>query len=294
MSTTASQQFEGATIEEALGAAVSTLGEDLRILDAQRVRRRGLLAIRKRERFEVTAAPGLAEPKGFEDVLRRMVERVDDAERAVRGAELADTNTSWWSEADFVVPEPATPHPGDGLDVSRLNGGLTETADPTEVDVRSEPAMATLAAAHGDPMASSLHPGGEAPAHSATTGSIATKPARPARPVVIDDSPVWSRAALLALDLPPALIGRMRCEELVDDLDWVGALARAIGELLETAASVSGPCELTGHGAEAAVHLLRGACDGFRLDSLVIDGRRVPATPLELALAIRALLRSGQ
>lgn len=322
MSTTANQQFEGSTIEEALTAAVSSLGEDLEIIDAQRVRRRGVLGMRKRERFEVIAAPGAAEPKGFDDVLRRMVERVDDAERAV-GADLADTDPAWWGEAEFVIPEPvgAVASPAKPARRGLRRGGRAtatlERGADVEVDVRNPAPVVAPATRASTPTT----PGPDAATATASLveearqvladaiPTAAPTPARPTvpatsnphagpegamsvpQPVIEDDTPEWSRDALLALDLPPALVGRMPCADLEDDLDWVAALAKAISELLETAESISGPCELTGHGAVSAAQLLRGACDGFRLDSLIIDGRRVPATPLELALAIRSLLR---
>ncbi len=272
MSTITNQQFEGKTIEEALSAAVDALGDDLEILDAQRVRKRNALGLRRKPVFEVVAAKrSLAEPKDFEAILQRMADRVDDEERALGSPVEADRN--WWSDADFVVPERpegvSFPDPLAGLDI--------------ELDVRGEPALRT--------------PG--------TSSSLTPPPAPPAPPPPMPQSvmvasavpvevsaPEWSREALLDLDLPEAMINRLP-HDLDGDLEWVAALARAIGDLLETAECVSGPCELTGHGADSAVQLIRGACDGFRLDSLIIDGRRVPATPTELALAIRALLRDG-
>ena len=61
MSTTTNQQFEGSTIEEALAAAVDALGDDLEILDAQKVKRRRVLGVGRKERFEVIATkPSLA------------------------------------------------------------------------------------------------------------------------------------------------------------------------------------------------------------------------------------------
>ncbi len=268
MSTTASQQFDGPTLEQALAAAVDALGEDLEIVDAQRVRRRGPFGLRRRQRFEVTAqGRPVAEPRDFDDVLRRMVDRVDRAERA---ASLDDDGTpDWWRDAELVIPEP----PPAGLDF--------------EVDVRLEPARATSVPTAGDVATAAAGPAGGAPSATATTVLS------PPTPIAIDSQPpAWSTSALLELGLPSALVDRVRPEDLEADLDWVAALATAVAELLETAESISGPCELTGHGAASAVHLIRGACDGFRLDSLIIDGRRVPATPLELSLAIRSLLRA--
>ena len=273
MSTITNQQFEGKTIEEALSAAVDALGDDLEILDAQRVRRRSALGLRRKPVFEVVAARrSLAEPRDFEDVLKRMTDRVDDAERAL-GSPI-EQDRRWWKDADFVVPErpegATFPNPLDGTDI--------------ELDVRTEPALRTQLQ----------------PKHAATASALAPPPAPPAPTVVVEpvmpidlSAPAWSHEALLALDLPEAMINRLPAG-LDGDLEWVAALAKAIGDLLETAECISGPCELTGHGADSAVQLIRGACDGFRLDSLIIDGRRVPATPTELALAIRALLREDE
>ncbi len=239
MSITANHQFEGPTIEDALESAVSTLGDDLEILDAHKVQRRGLLGLRRQELFEVTAArKPTAEPKDFEDVLARMVDRVDEAERSL-GADLSDTDRRWWSDADFVVPTAAP-------------AKRPAPSEPTpDVDLRDQPA-----------------------------------PEKPTR----SGDPAWSSEALLELGLPPALVARAVVTAPKADLEWVTAIGEAIADLIDTAKALSGPCELTGHGAASVVQLLRGACDGFRLDSLIIDGRRVPATPMELSLAIRALL----
>ena len=120
MSTITNQQFEGKTIEEALSAAVDALGDDLEIVDAQRVRRRGALGLRRKPVFEVVAAKrSLAEPRDFEDVLKRMTDRVDEEERALGSP--VDQDRRWWRDADFVVPErPAGatfPNPLEGADI---------------------------------------------------------------------------------------------------------------------------------------------------------------------------------
>ncbi len=286
MSTTTSQQFEGSTIEEALEAAVATLGDDLEIIDAQRVRRRGVLGVGRRERYEVTAARKAAQADAFDSVLRRMVDRVDQAEDRL-GVDLADTDLSWWQEADFVLPRPKR----------------AAAPRPSVVDVREDPERGRAPVAD---------------AHRAAAGYVdvrdgveaaAVRPKRAANPTAVDadvnasggyrasharvanlSTVGWSHERLLEIGLPSALVDRLP-RNLHSDLDWVAALAKAIDELLETAETMSGPCELTGHGQHAVVHLIRGACDGFRVGALVIDGERVPATPMELALAVRAMVR---
>jgi len=281
VSTSTKQQFEGTTIEEALATAVSVLGDDLEILGAERVMRRRPLGVRRRERFEVTATKRVTvEPKGFEDVLRRMVDRVDEEERQA-GAELADSSDQWWPGAEFVLPEEQF-EPYDTIAPPRH--GIPD--GDFEVDVRVEPARARRAAPEvvTERAREVFQSAVGAPAHASV---VVSEP-----PVEVEsDSPSWSVEGLAALELPSALVGRISAAGLHTDIDWIAALTKAISELLQLAGDMSGPCELTGHGAESAVHLIRGACDGFRLDSLIIDDRRVPATPLELALAIRSLLR---
>lgn len=326
MSTATSQQFEGSTIEEALAEAVSTLGDDLEIIDAQRVRKRTVLG-RRRERYEVTASARSGE--AFDSVLRRMVDRVDTAERKLggggaaerklggagaverklggggggterriggrrrrrqadvdlvqpdAGADLVDTDNGWWSSAEFVLPEPV-PAPARTSRPPQMSD--------IELDVREQLARKAMAQnEHTVPT-----PQEEAAAADPAPAPAPESPAQTVLPDTVEAGPAWGSEALLDLGLPPALVGRLTVKELHGDLAWVAALAGAIEELLATAEGVSGPCELTGHGSESAVHLIMGACDGFRIGSLVIDGRRVEATPMELALAIRSLLRDQQ
>lgn len=274
MSTTTSQQFEGSTIEEALAAAVECFGDDLEVINAQRVRRRKAFGIRRRETYEVTATPrATAEPKGFEEVLARMVDRVDSAERSL-GADLADTSNAWWSEAEFLVPEAISAGRERGLGDGSVSH---DRLDPAVFDLRDPGIDPDPDIDLGDGVGS-----GAAPA--------ASPPPRHASPAS-DGRLVWSRERLIELGLPAALVRRVRVPESADDLQWVGSLASAIDELLDAAAPITGPCELTGHGVSSAVQLIRGACDGFGIGSIVIDDKPVPATSLELALAIRALLR---
>ena len=76
------QRFEGTSIEAALGAAVQSLGAGLRVREAKRVRRGGVLGFFAREHYEVIAEGGVAvdltRPPELEAVAR-----VDDALRAL-------------------------------------------------------------------------------------------------------------------------------------------------------------------------------------------------------------------
>jgi hypothetical protein len=305
VSTTTSQQFEGTTIEEALEAAVASLGDELEIIDAQRVRRRGVLGMGRRDVFEVTAARKAEQADAFDDVLKRMVSRVDQAEQRL-GVDLADTDLTWWTEADFVLPA--------NQDMAQRLAEAAHVADTGEeiIDVRQAEAtdpkgqidvaslVEAVEAAKRAQIDPDLEPSATATPKIDPEPRRRVAPAHAANPINdagddFDDfdelsSVEWSTEGLLAVGLPPALVGRLP-DDLESDLEWVAALAKAIDELLETAAEISGPCELTGYGQHAAVHLIRGACNGFRVGALVVDGERIPATPMELALALRSTLR---
>jgi hypothetical protein len=240
----------------------------------------------------------------FDAVLRRMVDKVD-AEESSLGADLADTDKDWWSEADFVIPNPHTQqrHPAHPT----VKQGPSPVAD-FEVDVRQEPATASAShpslAEHAERLAAQhsvfkdpeplpdvdLTNHGPTVAAQTHPAEPATEPAQAPPAPVGAQSPAWSAEALASIGVPAVLIRRIRIEDDADDLEWVSALASAIGDLLNASSHSAGPCELTGHGAASAVDLLNGACQGFQLDSIVIDGRRLAANPTELALAVRSLL----
>ena len=298
MSTSATQQFDGTTIEEALGAAVASLGDDVEILDAQRVRKRRRFGVRREERFEVVAAPRSSADE-FDDVLRRMVERVDDRERAhevdLRGAQaeatvdlrtsgggvdLADSDLTWWEGAEFVVPEPPTPV-GKAPDVD------------LEIDVRTPPAphatpvpadAQVMVPVHGAPPAVGAD---DRPVRRPAPAAVPSAP--PARPT--GGAITWSIDALADLGIAPLVLERVAAHEPRADLEWVAALAAAIEDVAAAIDPHGSNVELTGHGRQAAVDLIGGLCRGMRVGHLVIDGVRVEATPVELALGVRACLQ---
>ncbi len=323
MSTSPTQQFDGTTIEEALGAAVASMGDDLEIIDAQRVRKRRRFGVRREERFEVIAAPRSSSEE-FDDVLRRMVDRVDDRERAhevdLRGAradatvdlrtparaaagtgvDLADSDLSWWEGAEFVVP--ATPEPAAAVDRPEM-----------EIDVRTPPTALDQELFGSEPVVSvSEPPPGVFPAPERPGGPVsapdvvpAADPVPVAAPVLSAPEPArtapvnadtragagWSLDGLADLGIAPLILERVADRHPVGDLEWVGALAAAIEEVAATIDTHGANVELTGHGRHAAVDLIAGLCRGMRVGHLVIDDVRVEATPVELALAVRACLQ---
>jgi hypothetical protein len=363
VSTSATQQFDGSTIEEALGAAVASMGDDLEILEAQRVRRRRRFGVRREERFEVIAAPR-SSPEEFDDVLRRMVERVDDRERehevdlrgpradatvdlrAPRGGvDLADSDLSWWEGAEFVVPdlpaaaatttsaeleidvrtprtalddelfgpEPARqpqpivaagheeePAPQARLDPTRGAPGHGDAPDPTAVFAPVSP-RSTTTPGSADAADRPDLPTSETVAHRPRHG-IQPSPDRRAAPdsamptSTMQTSPAgataWSLDALSDLGLAPLVIERVAARSPRADLDWVAALAGAIEDIAAAIDPHASNVELTGHGRHAAVDLIGGLCRGMRVGHLVIDGVRVEATPVELALAVRSCLQA--
>lgn len=352
MSTSATQQFDGNTIEEALGAAVASMGEDLEIVDAQRVRRRRRFGVRREERFEVIAAPR-SSPAEFEDVLRRMVDRVDDRERAhevdLRGAraeatvdlraprggvDLADSDMSWWEGAEFVVPElPAQPptveHREIEIDVRTPRTALDDElfgtepgpsrdaaprrpahaapahaapvhAAPVQDPTVFEPTMARLQAMSDSVDASDRE---QLPAPSSFAVDERARRVPESAPQRVAESAVattgattgatsWSLEALADLGLAPLVLERVAARNPRGDLDWVAALAAAIEDIAAAIDPHASNVELTGHGRHAAVDLIGGLCRGMRVGHLVIDGIRIEATPVELALGVRACLQA--
>ncbi|MFN3218135.1 MAG: hypothetical protein ACE367_16690 [Acidimicrobiales bacterium] len=319
MSTSATQQFDGNTIEEALGAAVASMGDDLEIVDAQRVRRRRRLGVRREERFEVIAAPR-SSPAEFEDVLRRMVDRVDDRERAHEvdlrggradatvdlraprgGVDLADSDLSWWEDAEFVVPEPSVrapmaevEHRELEIDVRTPRTALDdelfgpETGPGSDAETTPYPAAPASPAQDAAVFESTM-------VRMQTMSRPADVPDReemPAPVVTIGGATGWSLEALADLGLAPLVLERVAARNPRADLDWVAALAGAIEDIAAAIDPHGSNVELTGHGRHAAVDLIGGLCRGMRVGHLVIDGVRIEATPVELALGVRACLQA--
>ena len=99
----------------------------------------------------------------------------------------------------------------------------------------------------------------------------------------------WSTARLRDLGVPEAVLAALPAEEPADDLRWLVALTDAI------TATVPAPVEdgladvtASGTGLRGALALLRLGVDGVPPQTLSIEGRAVPATATELALAVRA------
>jgi hypothetical protein len=106
--------------------------------------------------------------------------------------------------------------------------------------------------------------------------------------------PGWSRSALRRLGLPDAILDLLTVAEDAGDSAWtmdlVGALLAVLAQELSAAAPADGTITVSGHGATAAFGLIRAAADGARPALLHLAGGDVPATAMELALAVRSCL----
>jgi hypothetical protein len=235
------QRFEGQSIETALAAAVASLGPDLDVAEARRVRSKGVLGFFAKERFEVLAAP---KPAGVSDAvcaqaavqidqtLQSLMARIEAEESppASFAASLAAANPDWHADlAEFI--------------------GL----DPVPV------------------------------------AEVVAAPSRPGEPS-------WSRAALRRLGLHDTIVDLLTVPEGSSDdawtMDLVAALRSALCRELTPVddVAVDGTVTVSGHGPRAALGLIRAAADGARPDLIHLGGGDVPATAMELALAVRSCL----
>ncbi|MDQ1672675.1 MAG: hypothetical protein QOC98_1237 [Frankiaceae bacterium] len=115
----------------------------------------------------------------------------------------------------------------------------------------------------------------------------ATRPAvlRGGRPATA----AWSRTRLRGLGVPDEVLAALPESDPTDDLRWLVALTDAIGATVPAPAS-DGDADVTaaGRGLRGALALLRLGVTGVVPTMLILDGRAVPATATELALAVRA------
>jgi hypothetical protein len=311
--------------------------------------------VRREERFEVVAAPR-SSPDEFEDVLRRMVDRVDNREREhevdLRGAradatvdlrtprggvDLADSDLSWWEGAEFVVPNLPAPAARTApaeleVDVRTQRTALdeelfgsepapqmpavaavpAENACPEQVSARQFPAQPVLDEPVSPRQVSAQpvfdeqlfdEPDFDEPVYAKPPAHGRPAPGKPAlseqlparfttATVTTSAAIAWGVDALADLGLAPLVIERVAARNPRADLEWVAALAGAIEDIAAAIDPHSSNVELTGHGRHAAVDLIGGLCRGMRVGHLVIDGVRIEATPVELALGVRACLQA--
>ncbi len=106
----------------------------------------------------------------------------------------------------------------------------------------------------------------------------------------------WSRDALAALGVPPAVLAQLPATAPTDDLGWVVALTAAIAAVVPAPAALATgehPAVVHGHGVVGAVALLDAGSRGLTPGTISHAGRTAAATPTELALVLRHHVTGG-
>lgn len=269
------QRFEGPSIESALAAAVASLGPDLDVSDARKVRTRGVLGFFAREHYEV-----LAEPKLSGDSLARAEASLDDTLQSLMAAvEAEETPAAFAASLAAAASSVETPRP--------------EPVEPPP-DAPEAPAAPELPAAPPprplpEPPAALQPPPPPEPARA-----LPQPPGAAERPLPLGrpGEPRWSRAALLGLGLDERFLARVLVADHADDQAWTMALASAVKtEMVAAETAVpDGSVTVTGTGPAAAIRLINAAACGFPSGRLCLPGGDVPATAMELTLAVRSCL----
>jgi hypothetical protein len=260
----------------------------------------------------------------FADHLSRLVEEVDIAEEVVRMETRPQVRPARRFTDDDLQPlppdgnlprprrAPAAPKKRRAPVAAPAVATAAPAVRPNPVPARA--AMAPAATRPIAPAARSMPPAAAtiAPAMaSAMARAVAASP-RPARSplpataplrvgtlatldesdALIDlratDGPTWSLDRLETLGLPEVLLDALAQQPLVDDISWIVALERGINQLF--AREPRHNASVHGHDLASVFFLLQAASMGVAVADLQIGDRLIPATPLELALAVRACL----
>lgn len=265
------------------------LGDDAEILSARRVRRGGVGGFFAHEHVEVSARRtprtiiAMPQTEPTIDLSDRATEQrsAADAARAmafeqqlqqmVQAVELEET-------ANVAAPETMSTMQ------DRMNGPMT--AALTSVPHRlTDDDLVPLPPAPPPEMA----PLAPEPARAAA--DFDDRPARraPRRPASHRKGPQWSITNLRRLGVAEDVLRRIVAPQPATDTAWTVALERAITDSLPTGESRD-RIAMHGYGAESAVTLLSSALRGHRVDYIHLRERTAPASPFELALAIRSCL----
>lgn len=203
------------------------------------------------------------------DALRRVPEEVDEVSPTVAPHPALDLIDAATDELPVVV---APDRPRTAAPMS--SNPLSHAASQPVPQAGSQPTGARQAGEQ--PRKPRPTPGPSA------TGRPASLQGRPA-------TAAWSRTRLHALGVPEAVLAALPAEDPADDLRWLVALTDAIGVTVpEPGDSTTADVTASGTGLRGALALLRLGVSGVPPQTLTIDGRAVPATATELALAIRA------
>jgi hypothetical protein len=252
--------FTGDTLEEAMAYAVASLGPDLTVRRARRVRK-GVQGLRGKESYEVVAVPA---PRAAGDdavgsafaALLEQAELAEDPQPVRRTARPATADAAPVVLASVPVPrpelEPFVPQPV--ARVVEAAPARPRRAVPATRTPRSAPRCAAPAA----------------PAPRRTAETVG-----------------WGVVALRELGLPRAVLAALPAKEPRTDMAWVAALTKAFASVLPLADPSAAVC-VSGTGLEGVRGILDAARKGMTPGTITYAGRTAPATATELALAVRA------
>jgi hypothetical protein len=315
--------FSGGSLEQAVDAARVAFGPGAQIRAARRVRQ----GLRGRVRFEVLAAPApvsAAEPSpepsprlADETVAADAADALDlTLAELLAAADESDSQHTYdprqdlanASTEDFTalvraalgrvsleaeVPAGTGPHPDPEL-LDAVAGLLP----------RQRPAQIGMAAPvlDADPIDDLDDPGDlgdlddlavappALPATELPQLPAAPAPAARGRQRVPAERGSWSLLALARAGVPSEVLDRVPPQDPEDDLAWLSALRDAIEAVVPAPGELGAPATavVDGIGAAGAAQILRAGVAGIVPGTLLMDGRALPATAAELALAVRS------
>jgi len=263
------QVFTGDSLEEAMAHAVATLGPDLTVRRARKVRK-GLQGLAGKDRYEVVAlTPHADEGDALEGAFSALLQQAEQ-EEAGRGPRPARTATPEPPLAAAAQPAPR----------------VLRAASAAPAAVPAPRAAVEAAAPPAPEPRPAARPARRAPRRQPAARTRAAAPA----PVPVPQG--WSRAALRAAGLPRAVLAALPARDPRSDAAWIAALAKAIASVLPPVATPGRehPVAVDGCGLAGVAGIVRAALKGFPPGTITYDGRTAPATPTELALAVRAEL----
>ncbi len=295
--------FTGDTLEEAMAYAVATLGPDLTVRRARKVRK-GVQGLRGKETYEVAAvpAPRASSEDAVEDAFASLLQDAESREEAHQPAPAPVRRTARPSVAAALrepsVPAdspPAAPAAVPEPDLAVLPVPASAAPAPGGRTARSAPARAAVPARRTQGKARTSTALATLPSTAVAVRRPTTAPVeshRAVAPPVAPGTPRWGRAELAALGLPRRVLDALPARPPRDDAAWIGALSKAFATVLPPpgAPDETHPVVVNGYGVEGVVGLLKAAAKGMTPGTITVDGRTAPATPTELALVVRAAL----
>ena len=314
------QRFEGPTVEAALADAVRALGSSLKVLEAKRIRKGGVLGFFSREHFQVVAERGgpttdaattidltAPLPATAPFAPGAVHDRVDATLRAlVEDVESREVTSPVASTPAVPPPAPFAPQVAQAADayaaapmtadafLETIAHGHAEPAAPvaptrfTDDDLAPLTVDADSILVDAEPLVFDVEAEGDG--ITETAAAFYDFEEMDAQPCVTP--PRWTRTALRDLGLPAAVLRALPQRAPTNDQAWLKGLEKALSRTIPAPLSHrAGPvARVVGEGAESAVAIIRGGVAGIAPGELILDGEAHPATAAVLARAVRACL----